>query len=81
MEKKVAQYGVTVMTQKHLHRRRPLAGTLAGAMEVVEQETLEAGGTSLGDVGKGTKLKRLRGAGMPPALLPRMHRVVPGAEL
>jgi len=46
MEKMVARYGVTVATQRHLHLRRYLAGNLAGAVEEVEQEALEAGGTS-----------------------------------
>lgn len=81
MERMVAQYGVTVATQKHLHLRKHLAGTLAGAMEVVEQETPEAGVTSLVEAGGSSTLKRPREAGKPPALLPRIHRLVLGAEL
>lgn len=81
MEKMVAQYGATVATQKHLHLRRHLPGTLAGAMEEVEEETLEAGANSLGEAGGSSTLKRPREAGMPPALLPRIHRLVLGAEL
>lgn len=81
MEKMVAQYGVTVATQRHLHLRRHLAGTLAGAMEEVEQEILDAGVTSLVEAGVSSTLKRPREAGMPPALLPRIHRLVLGAEL
>lgn len=81
MEKMEAQYGVTVVTQRHLHLRRHLVGTLAGAMEEVEQETLEAGVNSLVEAGGSSTLKRAREAGMPPALLPRIHRLVLGAEL
>lgn len=81
MEKMVAQYGVTRVTQRHLHPRRHLAGTLAGAMVEVEQETREAGVTSLLEAGGSSTLKRPREAGMPPALLPRIHRLVLGAEL
>lgn len=81
MEKMVAQYGVTVETQRHLHLKRHLAGTLAGAVEEVEQETLEAGVTSLVETGGSSALRRPREAGMPPALLPRIHRLVLGADL
>ena len=73
MEKMVAQYGVTVVNQRHLHLRTHLAGTLAGAMVEVDQETLEAGGSST--------LKSPREAGMAPPLLHRIHRLVLGAEL
>lgn len=80
MEKMVVQHGLTVVTPRHLHLKRPLDGTLAGAMEEVELEILEAGGTSLEEAGESSTLKTHRGAGMPQALLPRMHRLVPGAE-
>lgn len=80
MEKMVVQYGVTVVSQRLLQLRRHLAGTLAGAMEEVEQETREAGVTSRVEAG-GRTLKKPREAGMPPALLPRIHRLVLGAEL
>lgn len=81
MEKMVTQYGVTVATQRQLHRRRHLAGTLAGAMEEVEQGILEAGVNSLVENGGSSTLKRPREAGMHPALLPRIHRLVLGAGL
>lgn len=81
MEKIVAQYGVTVATLRHLHLRRHLAGTLAGAMEEVEQETLEVGVTSLVETGGRSTLKRPREAGIPPALLRRNHSLVLGAGL
>lgn len=81
MEKMVAQYGVTAVTQKHLHLRKHLPGTLAGAMEEVEEETLEAGVNSLGEAGGSSTLKRPREAGMPPTLLLRIHRLALGAEL
>lgn len=81
MEKIVAQYGVTVVSQRHLHLRRHLAGTLAGAVEEVEQEALGAGLTSLVEIGGSSALKRPREAGIPPALLPRIHRLVLGADL
>lgn len=81
MEKMVTLYGVTVATQKQLPLRRHLAGTLAGAMEEVEQGILEAGGNSLVGTGVSSTLKRPREAGTHPALLPRIHRLVLGAEL
>lgn len=81
MEKMVAQYGVTVVTQRHLHLRSHLAGTLAGAVEEVEQETLEDGVTSQVEAGGSSTLKRSREAGMLPALLPRIRRLVLGTEL
>ena len=80
MEKMVAQYGVTVVNQRLLQLRRHLAGTLAGAMEEVGPETREAGVTSRVEAG-GRTLKTPREVGMPPALLPRIHRLVLGAEL
>ena len=81
MEKMVTQYGVTVVTLRHLHLRRHLAGTLAGVMEVVEQEALEAGATNPVQTGGSSILKRPKEAGMPPAVLPRIHRLVLGTEL
>lgn len=81
MEKMEAQYGATLVTQRHLHLRRHLAGTLAGVMEEVGQETLEAGVNSLVEAGGSSRLKRTREAGMPPALLLRIHRLVLGADL
>lgn len=81
MEKIVAQYGVTVVSQRHLHLRRHLAGTLAGAVEEVEQEALGAGLTSLVETGGSSALRSPREAGIPPALLPRIHRLVLGADL
>lgn len=80
MEKMVAQHGSAAGTLRHLQLKRPLAGTLAGAMEEVELEILEAGGTSLEEAGESSTLKRHRGAGMPQALPHRMHQLVPGAE-
>lgn len=80
MEKIIAQYGVTVATQRHLHLRRHLDGTLAGAVEEVEQETLEVGVTSLVETGGSSTLRRPREAGLPLALLPRIHRLVLGAD-
>lgn len=81
MEKMVAQYGVTVPTQRHLRLKRHLDGTLAGAVEEVEQGALEAGVTSLVEIGGSSALRRPREAGIPPALLPRIHRLVLGTEL
>lgn len=81
MERTAAQCGVTVETRSHLHQRKHLAGTLAGAKEEVEQETLEVGATSLVETGGNSTLKRPREAGMPRAPLPRIHRLVLGAEL
>lgn len=80
MEKIAVQHGLTVVTLRHPHLKRLLAGTLAGAMVEMELEILEAGGTSLEEVGESSTLKRHKGAGMPQVLLPRMHRLVPGAE-
>lgn len=79
MEKIIAQYGETVVTRRHLHPRRRLDGTLAGAVEV-EQETLGAGVTSLVEAGGNRALKRPREAGRPLALLPRIHRPPLGTE-
>ena len=81
MEKMVARYGVTVVTQRHLHLKSHLAGILAGVKEEVEQESLEAGVSSPVETGGSSTLKRPREAGMAPPLLPRIHRLVLGAEL
>ena len=81
MEKIVAQYGVTVVTQKHLYPRMHLPGTLAGAMEEMDLVILEVGVNSLGEAGGSSTLKKPREAGMHPALPPRIHRLVLGAEL
>lgn len=81
MEKMGAQYGATVATQKHLHLRRHLAGTLVGAIQEMEEETLEAGVNNLGEAGESSTLKKPKEAGMHPALLPRIHKLVLGAEL
>lgn len=81
MEKMETQFGVTVESQKHLQLRRHLPGTLAGGMEEVEQELLEAGVNSLGEAGGRSTLKKPREAGMHLALLPRIHKLAPGTEL
>lgn len=81
MEKMVAQYGVTVVTQRHLHLRRLLAGTLAGAMEEVDQEILGAGVTSPGENGESSTVKKPQEVGILLVLLPRINRLVLGAEL
>lgn len=81
MEKMVAQYGVTAVTQKHLHLRKHLLGSQVGAMEEVEEETLEAGVNSLGEDGGSSTLRRPKEAGMPQTLLLRIHRLALGAEL
>lgn len=81
MERMVAQCGVTVETQKHLHRRSHLPGTLDGPTGEVEQETLEAGVNRLGEAGGSSTLKRPREAGMHLALHPRIRKPVLGTEL
>lgn len=77
----VAQHGVAVVNQKHLRQRRRLPGILAGAKEEVEEETLEDGANRQGEAGGNSTLKRPKEAGMPPVLLPRIRRLVHGAEL
>lgn len=81
METMVTQRGLTVVTQRHLHQRKHLAGTQAGVMEEVEQENLEAGLSSLGGTGVSKTVKKARVAGMLPVLLPRIHRQVLGVKL
>lgn len=81
MVKMVALYGVSVVIQKHPQPRRRLPGILAGAMEVTEEETPEAGANSQGVVGESSTLKRHRVAGIPPVPLPRIYRLVLGAGL
>lgn len=81
MEKMVPQRGLSVGTQRHLHLRKCLAGTQAGAMEEVEQENLEAGLSNQGGTGESKTMKKPRVAGMLPVLLPRINRQVLGVKL
>lgn len=81
MEKMLTQFGVTVATQRQLHLKKHLAGTLVGDMEEVEQETQEAGVNSLVETGASSTLMKPRGAGMHPTPPLRTHKLVLGAEL
>lgn len=82
MEKMLTQFGVTVATQRQLHLKRHLAGTLAGDMEEeVERETQEAGVNSLVETGASSTLKKPREAGMHPVPPLRTHKLVLGTEL
>lgn len=83
MEKMLTRFGVTAaQTQRQLHLKRHLDGTLAGDMEEGERETQEAGVNSpVVETGASSTLKKPREAGTHLSPHPRTHKPVLGTEL